>query len=290
VLLDEAMRPTRRFFRQIYPPIAIPITLAATALTVGQAWFMADLFTMGSTVEDDFTGFFGLWAIYMGLVVVLMVLTMIGFTVMIAGVCDALTGEPIDMGRRWKWGFSLKVLGTTLLVGIIIVLGMMCCLLPGVLLGVIYGFTIPVMVLESRYGTAALSRSYRLVTHNPGGQLSTHPGWRVLAIGVVSTLLSYLVSLVVSLPFVIAQQIGMVRSFAEDPEALANGSMQFSAIWLWLQVPQTILTQMTNIAIWLYSSFVLVGLFEALRGRKEGVDLDAALDDLGAPEHPEPGT
>jgi len=287
VLLDGAMRPTRRFFTAIYPAVAIPVIVAVAIQTVLQTLVMADFFRGMAQAESDPKAFFVSWLGIMGLSLVFVVVYMVASTVVLAAACDATASRPVDMGRTWRWAFSPRVFGTTLMTWLVIGIGMMCCLLPGILLWVLLAFVVPVMALEERFGTAAWSRSYQLVAHNPGGSLASHPGLRVLAIGVVTVLLSYLVSLIVSLPFVIVQQVLLYRSATENPAQLAQGASMPTG-WLWLQVPQTVLSQLANMAIWIYAGFVVARLFEALRGLKEGTDLEAALDELGAPDPTEP--
>ncbi len=49
---------------------------------------------------------------------------------------------------------------------------------------------------------------------------------------------------------------------------------------LWLQVPAQVLGSMSRVAVSLYVSFAIVLLFLDVRRRREGGDLEAALDAL----------
>jgi hypothetical protein len=282
LLLDEGMRLTRRNFTRIYPAVAIPLAAVAGVQSTVQIFYMTRMMQAPESGEEVFGSFITMWLAMMGLMLVLSVVYAAAASALVAAACDAATGETIDMARRWRWGWRPRVLGTVVLLGLVTGLGMMCCVVPGVLLGIAFGFTLPAMVLEGRFGTDAFSRSYQLVRHNPGNRLMTHPGLRVFVIGLVAALLSYAVTLVVQLPFVIVQQVGIVRSTMAQAQEQGD-VVSFASGWMWLQVPQTILGQLANTAVWLYAAFVLVLLFDQLRRRMEGGDLEAVLDGLGAP-------
>lgn len=61
-----------------------------------------------------------------------------------------------------------------------------------------------------------------------------------------------------------------------DPNALL-----YDARWLWFQVPATLLGSLAQSAVVLYLSFGMALLYFDVRRRREGDDLEAALDELG---------
>src|SRR5690349_2508772 len=98
LLLDEALRQARRHFRAIYPAVAIPVTILATAVAAAQAiWFSrlkTDVGTLGTPLLDPG---------YLGLVLVYSVLLMVAYSTLQVAVLDAVAGRPIDLGRAWRF-------------------------------------------------------------------------------------------------------------------------------------------------------------------------------------------
>lgn len=99
-------------------------------------------------------------------------------------------GEPAPLGEAFRYGFrrGLPLFGWNLLAGLCIAVGALCCILPGVYLGVALSLIAPIVVFE---GGNAFSRSFRL----------THSRFWPTAGRVVLLYLVYFgYSLVVSLP------------------------------------------------------------------------------------------
>jgi hypothetical protein len=85
-----------------------------------------------------------------------------GITVAVSDVC---LGHQPDVARSYRRAFSEmpgKVVGTSLLLWVIIVLGLVLLVVPGLIFSLWYLFAIPVVVLERVGGMAALRRSREL--------------------------------------------------------------------------------------------------------------------------------
>jgi len=205
---------------------------------------------------------------------VLGVVWMGGFGALFVASVDAVAGRPVSMGRAWATVFRPKVLGTSLLMFLASTAGMFMCCIPGVLVGLLFAVTLPVMVEEGVYGPAALGRSAELMRHNPGGDLGRHPMLKAFLIFFVTLLLSYAVGLLIQLPFMVAQQVIMVRTAGEgarpDPAALVGRLV-------WLQVPGQVAGMLVNVLVYLYTFMALSLLFFDLRRRREATDIESAL-------------
>src|SRR5215831_13002151 len=97
VLLDEAMRWTRRHFRAIYPVTAVPIALLSAATVAAQVtWFQPDF----AAAADPF-------AMLARMGKFLLVTAPLGFASWLAqvalqvGTVDAAAGRAVDMRRAW---------------------------------------------------------------------------------------------------------------------------------------------------------------------------------------------
>ncbi len=278
-ILDRAMGMTRRHFVAIYPAVAVPLALFGVVMTLPQTWMLRSMQGGAEGVSSDFIM---AWLGTVGMGLIYGALFGLGGSAMLAAATAAAHGEPWPMTRAWAWVLRPVVLGTLILSGLLVLIGSMLCLVPGILAAILLAIVVPVMVIEERYGPSAMGRSRDLVRSNPLGRFTTHPGVQLFAIGFVGYLLSYAVSLVVQVPFIIAQQLLMLRSIAEagpnpDPSALFRGS------WLLLQVPQTVLGTLASTVVMLYLSFATALLYREVRRAREGGDLELAMDELGAP-------
>ena len=181
------------------------------------------------------------------------------------------------MGRAWLFAVQPRVFGTLIVVSVANTLSVLMCLLPAVYVVPILTFVLPVMVEEDRYGWAAIRRSYELAHYNPTGRWTDSAWLQILVLLSVGLVINYAVSLLVQLPFLVAQQIVIFRDAASgqmsDPATLMAGM-------LWLQIPAQILSALATAATWLFWTFGVGLLYREIRRRKEGRDLQRAIDEL----------
>ncbi len=273
LLLDEAVRQSRRHFRQIYPSVAIPLALIAALLPLSQLLFVrafASAGRSGPNLGDMIRGVAGFWLVMM----LYLLVYWLGYLVLLGSAVDALAQRPLSMGRQWRRALRPAVFGTMLLSTIVTGLGFMACILPGIYLGLLFSLTLPVIVDDGLLGTAAMRRSAELTRYNPQRALDADPRFKVFVIVFVGTLLGYVIGTVVQLPMIIVQQVMMLREAAggrhADPAALM-------ARLTWFQVPSQILAMLTSTAVHLYVCFGLALLYVDVKRRREGVDLEAAV-------------
>lgn len=84
----------------------------------------------------------------------------------------------------------LAVLWTSVLAGLLVLIGLVFLIIPGIILMIRYALALPVVVLESARGMAALKRSQELVKGHWWGVLG-----RLIFVAVVTGLLSMLIGL-----------------------------------------------------------------------------------------------
>ena len=272
VLLDEAMRHTRRHFGRIYLPVAIPLALLSGIVVFAQSMWMSD-FTSGRNPAAMFTGT-GCIAMVVSFLAAL-VLQFTSYGVLMAAAADGVTGKPIEMAQKWAFVFQPPVLGTLVLAFLAVVAGFICLVFPGIYVALMLSFVMPVMVLEGRRGSAALSRSWNLAGYNPGGGFSRHPVVKIFLLYLVAAVIGWLVGFIIQLPFTAIWGVSMFREASKggpvDPQALMEHVR-------WLQLPTAILGSLASTAVRLYSSFGVVLLYLDVVRRKEGSELAAAID------------
>ncbi len=282
-LLDEGVHLTRRSFRELFLPFAVPVALAATAMTVMQARFLGGMSRFAQPGADPTFLVTGFGAMMLG-VLAYGLLYGLASTAMLGAMVWVAEGQPPAPGRAWRWAVSGRVLGTLVLQGLLIGLGLLCCVAPGIIVLLRFWLTGAVMAGEQRHGIPALRRSLELVTHNPERRFATSPQVKVIAIAFATWLVSSAATMAVSLPFTIVQQIIMFRSIAGaegggDPTAVLD-------TLVWVQAPQALLGGLVTVAVSLYGSALTALFFLDVRRRMEGGDLEAALDEVGAPRPP----
>ena len=99
-------------------------------------------------------------------------------------------GEPVDVAASYSFGLKRfgAVLGTSLLVGLVVVLGLILLIVPGVIFYTMLAVAIPVVVIEGKGATAAMSRSWALAKNN---------FWHVLGTIVVAGLIAGIISSII---------------------------------------------------------------------------------------------
>lgn len=272
LLIDEAIRQARRHFRTLYLPVAIPVAVLATLVAVAQALWFPGVLSNPTNSLGMLPGIYLLLFIYLGIV-------MVAYMALQVGVIDALNGRAVDMKRAWGFAIQGRVLGTLILWYAATVASVLCCCLPVLYVGPLLSFVSPIMADEGRFGTEALRRSAELANYDPGHGFFERPIWKVLLFLFIGVLISYLLGLLVALPFQIPMYIDVFRQAASGGDTIPN-----MARWVWLQVPAQFLNAMVSTAVYVYMAFGIALLFYDTRGRKEGVDLRSEIDEVfGAP-------
>jgi hypothetical protein len=271
VLLDEAMRHTRRHFGKIYLPVAIPLAVLTAAVVFAQSQWIGG-FT-GAKPSAVFTGPGCLAAVVGGLAA--LVLQFLSYGVLMAAAADGATGKPIDMGRKWGFVLQPAVIGTLVLAFLAVCVGFVFLVIPGIYIGLMLSFVMPIMVLEAPRGSAALQRSWSLARYNPSGRFSTSPAVKIFLLYLVAAVIGWLVGTIIQLPFTLFWGVTVFRQASKgatmDPQALLEQIK-------WIQLPTAILSSLASTAVRLYASFGVVLLYLDVVRRKEGSDLAAAID------------
>lgn len=278
VLLDEAVRQARRHFGRIYPAIAVPLALVSAALPLAQLGLVRAMSVPGSA-RPSFAALAPSVGTFLVVVLLWLVVYLVGYGAMLSATVDAVSGRDVVMGRSWLRILRPKVLGTLGLTGLGVGAGLALCFFPGLYLGLLWSFVLPVMVEEGVFGTRALRRSAELARYNPHRQLDADPRLKVFLVSFVGALLGYVTNFVVQVPFAVVQQVLMFRDVAAGHP---TDPTEMMARMTWLQVPAQILGMLTRTAVQLYVCFGLALVFFDVKGRREGLDLEAAVARLVA--------
>jgi hypothetical protein len=78
---------------------------------------------------------------------------------------QATIGDPVDVETSYRYGLKRlwSVILVSLLVGLIVAVGFVLLVIPGIIFLVFLSLSIPVLIVEGRRGTEAMARSWNLV-------------------------------------------------------------------------------------------------------------------------------
>lgn len=205
-LLDGAITAVRRY------PKAIIVPSFVVALGLGAINYLAALvsITMYRGINDlnpdsvsgsDIAGIFGptIFVAFAG-VLIQVVATVLLTGVVTAVMGQAVLGNPVTLAEAWTivrpraW----RLLGLGLLVTMIVSVGLLFCLIPGVIVGVYLSIAAAALVLERSTVGASLRRSMSLVN----GAF-----WRTFGALILMVIIYVVISVAISLPFSIPEFI-----------------------------------------------------------------------------------
>ncbi len=165
--------------------------------------------------------------------------------------------EPASIGRAYGHVFRMffKYLGTILLSGLVVGLGFMFCIVPGIIFAIWFAFTSSVCVLEGMGGVNAMGRSRELARGN---------AWRIIGLWLLTILAN----------LVLGWAIGFFAEFVV-PKMIEGVSTQVMVSQGIQQVFSMILQPLFSVAWILF--------YYDLRIRKEGFDLEVLAKAMSAP-------
>src|SRR5207247_2599654 len=81
------------------------------------------------------------------------------------GPAQATIGDPVDVEASYRWGLSRfgSVLLVAVLVGIVVGVGFILLIIPGIIFLVFLSVSEPALIVENRRGREGLKRSWNLV-------------------------------------------------------------------------------------------------------------------------------
>ena len=215
--------------------------------------------------------------------VLAMILNLILSPVAMGASLYVVSNEFVDkrVGFSEAIGFAFTRLGalliTGLMVGLVVGIGFMLCVLPGIIFIGWYAVAYPVATLERKSGSAAMSRSKKLVA-----------GHRGRAFGLL-----FLVYIV--LPFILGAGVGAITATSLPPYEMVPikagarlDPMQLQGImgkvnWLNLIIGESLKFLVTMLSS-AFGAIAITLLYFDLRIRKEGYDLELAAAQMDSAE------
>ena len=193
-----------------------------------------------------------------------------GIGTLTTAVSSIYLGEPIGIGealRRVRPSLG-RLLGTTLLTSLIIVLGMVACVVPGFYFLLSYLLVSQVVVIEGLGPQAAMRRSSELMRKKSDKGLFRNNIMKASVILIIVFVLAAAAGMIVGLPFGIAQILTADRT---HPPSLLGP----------MHLLQSTLTMIVQAGVAPIGTIAMILFYYDIRIRKEGFDLQMLASALG---------
>lgn len=172
-------------------------------------------------------------------------------------VSESYLGNEITVGQayRFVWPKFLTLIGAGILVVLVVYLGLLLLVVPGIIFGLWYCLTTPAIVVENLKATKGMSRSKALASGNLG---------KIFSIGF--------------LVIVIAWVVGVAFTY---PVRLLGPILFFNNVTLMIFVSQ-LSSMVAQILVVPIGATAYILLYYDLRIRKEGFDLQMLANSIGS--------
>lgn len=191
--------------------------------------------------------------------VITVVGNMLSQAALIKNISETYLGNEVTVGNAYKFVLPklLTLIGASLLVGLVVGVGFLLLVVPGVIFSLWYALTVPSVVVEKHTVTSAMSRSKNLVAGNLG---------KVFVVVLLATILSFVIGMVLGL-------VGTIGSMAVSAGS-AGGN---SHLALFISQGASVVAQILAAPI---AAAAYVLLYYDLRIRKEGFDLEMLAESM----------
>jgi len=260
-ILDAGIKITTKRFAalaKIVAAVTIPIQVLSAFVSLSTT--PDDPFSTGTSTSGQIDS--EVWTQLAGNLVVSL-LGLLATLVALAACTRIVAGA--YFGEEGDWRESLAYAGhrlpSLLWLGLLYVLmvglGTLGCIIPGIWLAVAYAVSVPALLIEDARGTNALRRSFRLVRKR---------WWPTFGVLLLGFLLINIVQATLSLPL-----IGLLLIGGDDPNVVV------------FLVASTITGTVATVLTTPFLVAMLMVVYVDLRVRKEGLDLQLLAERVGAP-------
>jgi L-cystine uptake protein TcyP (sodium:dicarboxylate symporter family) len=217
---------------QLVAVVVVPLSFIQAVLVAGA---LDDLGEIDQTTGQVSGGFFTSLLVLAGTGLIGWVIQQVLLGALTRGAAGSLIGRAVDVGASYRYALSRLggLIILALLYAIIVAVGFILLIIPGIIFGVFLAVAMPSFIVERKSASEALSRSWNLVSGS---------FWHTLGVIVVAFILAGIVNGVIS----------------------ALGGSTFIGSWLMSAVAQVITAP--------FVALVGVVLYVDLRVRREGLD------------------
>ncbi len=169
--ISKTFEVYRRGFAKYFVLFAVVGVIVQVVTTLAQQAIVLPTLPVNPTSQQVSNWFATLFAAFFLLIGVIFVVNIV-FSAIAEGSAIKLASEQITKGQASlgaSIGFAvsklLSIWALSLIVGIIVVLGFIALIVPGIILAIMFSLALPVLLIENKGVTESMRRSRRLVSH-----------------------------------------------------------------------------------------------------------------------------
>jgi hypothetical protein len=255
-ILDAAVKIYRNKFGTMLKAVAVvivPVQVLNVLITLSLPDTSSTAGTTTTTSDSEWAGFAALLLIF----VISLISAALAEAACLKAVSDTYLGTDTNWRESLRFGFRRlgSLLWLMLIHGVVVLLALLACIVPGVWLYVAWSVAVPALLIEGTRGFEALGRSFNLVRRR---------WWPTFGTLLLANLLATTVAFGFGLLALPAVFVGGDNEFVFD---LANGV--FGAVASVVTIP--------------FVAAVVAVIYFDLRVRKEGFDLQLMAQRIGSP-------
>jgi len=205
----------RRDFTKYFAIFALVGVVIGVVTSIAQRAFVLPTLPRNPTPQEFFNWFPGFFGVLVPLIASIFIVTVVFFPVA-QGSAIKLASEQVEKGRADLWTsvrFAASKLiwiwALSIVVGIVVILGFIALIVPGIILAIMFSLAFPVLLIENKGVLDSMGRSRQLVGHR---WLKTFATFLVLAIIVI---IASIIAGAISGPFGVASPVvnGLLSAF-----------------------------------------------------------------------------
>ena len=214
-VISKTFEVYRRDFTKYFILFAVVEVIIGVVSTLARHAFVLPVLPSNPTsqqLSSWFPGFFGALIL---LVASIFIVTVVFFPIA-QGSAIKLASERIEKGQA-ELGMSIRfaaskliwIWGLTIVVGILVLLGFIALIVPGIILAIMFALAFPVLLIENKGVLGSMGRSRQLVGHRWLKTFATY-----LVLGIIIAIATAIVS-AISAPFGVASPVvsGILSAF-----------------------------------------------------------------------------
>lgn len=235
----KAKRPEKRALGEIFsrafeiyrdnPIMVVPSLLPIAALIVGMVIFAGYMGLIAIFGEGGFIAFSALSGLFLFLILMI-VLFLLAEGMTIEMVREAASGNKADLSYAWQITRAKiePLILSSVMAGVIVALGYMLFLIPGVILSFVFFFVAQTVMIDDRSGVEALKASYHFVEANLSDALIVVLA--SLAIGAVLPTIPFIGAILslLSLPYIYGLATLLYLDYKEDQSKKQETTVEVS--------------------------------------------------------------
>src|SRR5256712_4142565 len=217
-VISKTFEVYRRDFAKYFVLFAVVGVIVQVVTTLAQQAFVLPTLPVNPTPQQFSSWFSALFGPLFLLIAVIFVVNIV-FSTIAEGSAIRLASEQITKGQvnlgtsiRFAVSKLLSIWALSIIVGIIVFLGIIALIVPGIILAIMYSLALPVLLIENKGVTESMGRSRQLVSHRWAKTFGTF-----LVLGIIVLIASLIFSTITAPLGIIAPVVNGILSALYQP-------------------------------------------------------------------------